>query len=33
MLGGAKRVSVERHLQAAAARRGLTLVILYYELE
>ncbi len=33
MLGGAKRVSVARHLQAAAARRGLTLDILSYELE
>ncbi len=33
MLGGAKRVSVARHLQAAAARRGLTLDVLSYELE
>lgn len=32
MLGGAKRVSVARHLKAAAARRGLTLDILSYEL-
>lgn len=32
MLGGAKRVSVARHLKDAAARRGLDLDVLSYEL-